>query len=243
MAKFYGDISKLKLHFTEHGINGRWSSGNGIEKLQTSDGAVLLWYPNTGTLLSQGKGPSKRKIEDVIKEFDAVAIAVEAVPEKAEAKNPGLFVVYGHDETSRDQLELILGKLGIEPFILAKSSGQGMTIIEALEEQVGLNGSASVGIVLLTPDDRGYSKKEGEEAIKDRARQNVILEMGMLISKLGRSNTIILVKGSLERPSDTDGIIYLSYQKHIKETVGKLVDRLENSGFKINHKKALEAAQ
>jgi len=243
MAKFYGDISKLKLFFSEHGVSGHWSSGTGMEKLQTPDGAILIWYPNTGTLLSQGKGPSKSKIEDVIKNFNLPVATVEPIAEKVEAKNPGLFVVYGHDETSRDQLELILGKLGIDPFILAKSSGQGMTIIEALEQQVGLNGSAGVGIVLLTPDDRGYSKREGKEAVKDRARQNVILEMGMLISKLGRSNTIILVKGSLERPSDTDGIIYLSYQNHIKETVGKLVDRLENAGFKINHKKALEAAQ
>jgi len=157
--------------------------------------------------------------------------------------NPQLFIVYGHDETSRDQLELILGKIGIEPFILAKSSGHGLTIIEALEQHVGKEGSANVGIVLLTPDDMGYAKRDGEESIKGRARQNVILEMGMLISKLGRSHTIILVKGDLERPSDTDGIIYLSYRNHIKEVLIKLVERLVSSGFNIDHKKAFEAAR
>jgi predicted nucleotide-binding protein len=241
MIKFHGDISTLQGLMIEHGINGSWSSSNGTDKFTANDGGILTWFKSTGTLLSQGKGSSKTKIDGLIKNLDKTVEAV-AVAEAIDS-NPGLFVVYGHDETSRDQLELVLGKLGIEPFILAKSSGQGMTIIEALEKQVGQNGTAGVGIVLLTPDDRGYSKKEGEPGIKDRARQNVILEMGMLISKLGRSNTIILVKGSLERPSDTDGIIYLSYQNHIKETVIKLVDRLETAGFKINHKKALEAAQ
>ena len=65
----------------------------------------------------------------------------------------------------------------------------------------------------------------------------------MLISKLGRSNTIILVKGELERPSDTDGIIYHSFKVHVKETVSKLVERLEAAGFHIDHKKAFEATK
>lgn len=243
MGKFHGDISTLKNVVSEHGLNGKWSENDMIEKFTANDGGVLVWYKSTGTLQCQGKGNSKTKIEELIHHLDGFGAEVVEMAVAVADTNPGLFVVYGHDETSRDQLELVLGKLGIQSFILAKSSGHGLTIIEALEKQVGRNGSASVGIVLLTPDDRGYSKRDGEPSIKDRARQNVILEMGMLISKLGRSNTIILVKGSLERPSDTDGIIYHSYQHHVKETIGKLVERLEAAGFNINHKKALEAAQ
>jgi predicted nucleotide-binding protein len=123
---------------------------------------------------------------------------------------------------------------------LANTSGHGKTIIEALEDHIGQNGSASIGIVLLTPDDRGYAIRDGEEKIRDRARQNVILEMGMLIAKLGRPNTVILLKGDVERPSDTDGIFYLGYKSHVKEVVVKLVERLESAGCKIDHKEALK---
>lgn len=240
MGKFKGHLSDLKSLLSETKLDGSWSEINNGNKFSTTDGAILTLF-NTGTLLSQGKGNSKEKIDNLIKQLDSKEAVTSVLSKEVAIIAPRLFIVYGHDETSRDQLELILNKLNIQPFILAKSSGNGLTIIEALEKHVGKDGTANVGIVLLTPDDMGYAKKEGDGAIKERARQNVILEMGMLISKLGRQNTIILVKGKLERPSDTDGIIYLSFNHHIKEVVSALVERLESSGFGIDHKRALEA--
>ena len=44
--------------------------------------------------------------------------------------------------------------------------------------------ASSFRIVLLTPDDVGYSKSDGDAQAKPRARQNVILEMGMLLASL-----------------------------------------------------------
>jgi len=35
-----------------------------------------------------------------------------------------------------NNLELILHKLGLEPFVLANAGGGGMTIIEALEQEM-----------------------------------------------------------------------------------------------------------
>lgn len=45
--------------------------------------------------------------------------------------------------------------------------------------------------------------------LKSRARQNVILELGLFIGLLGRSRVCALVKGALERPSDIDGVLYI----------------------------------
>lgn len=235
MVKYHGDLDTLKSTISSHGLLGDWHCNEGKHTFKAKDGGILIWYRN-GTLQCQGKDPSKSTIENAIQIFNASnhTITTNTTP-------PRLFIVYGHDETSRDQLELILSKTGISYFILSKTSGKGLTLIEALEEQVGKNGTANAGIVLLTPDDCGYAKRDGESTLKDRARQNVILEMGMLISKLGRSNTIILVKGNIERPSDTDGIIYHSYKNNIKEIASKIVERLETCGFNIDHKKVLEA--
>ena len=51
---------------------------------------------------------------------------------------------------------------------------------------------------------------ECEVHAQPRARQNVVLEMGMLIARLGRTNVAILKKGHVEVPSDAQGIVYLS---------------------------------
>ena len=90
------------------------------------------------------------------------------------------------------------------------------------------------GIVLLTPDDIGYAKADGDKEAQPRARQNVVLEMGMLISALGRKNVAILKKQHLEVPSDAQGILYIPFNDHVKEAVPKLVDRLRSSGFVLN---------
>jgi predicted nucleotide-binding protein len=96
--------------------------------------------------------------------------------------------------------------------------------------------------VLLTPDDVGFAKKDGPEKAAPRARQNVVLEMGMLIAAIGRENVAILKKGHLEEPSDVKGIIYLPFNDHVKETVPRLVDRLRESGFDLDPKAISKAS-
>ena len=49
------------------------------------------------------------------------------------------------------------------------------------------------GIVLMTPDDKGYADRDGSQATQPRARQNVVLEMGahstaMRVPSLDRTN-------------------------------------------------------
>ena len=154
-----------------------------------------------------------------------------------------VFVVHGHDEQARDQLELILHKLGLDPFVLANTAGEGLTIIEALEQKIGPNApGARFGIVLMTPDDVGYSKSDGSERAEPRARQNVVMEMGMLISGVGRKNVAILKKGHLEVPSDAQGILYLPFNDHVKECAPKLVDRLRAAGFDISAEQVTRAS-
>jgi predicted nucleotide-binding protein len=71
--------------------------------------------------------------------------------------------------------------------------------------------------VLLTPDDKAVDPAE-PDAEKRRARQNVILELGFLLGKLGRESSRILLlhKGSVEIPSDIAGIVYIDVTEGIK---------------------------
>lgn len=238
MTKFNGEKDYLDQKLSELKISGAWGKSPGKQTFRTADGGILTWYEN-GTLQVQGKGKAVPHFHQICKDIENNShVAPSGKDEATDVKVPALFIVYGHDTTSREQLELILTRMGIEHFILGRTSGGGKTIIEALEGKLGKEGESDVGIVLLTPDDFGYSKKDGDSKIKPRARQNVILEMGMLLSKLGRPNTIILVKGDLERPSDLDGIIYHQFEHHVKEVGHNLIERLEETGFPIDHKKA-----
>lgn len=218
-------------------------SGN-AHQIKTQDGAILNWYESTGTVQFQGKQEAKTKLETNLATYTGAALPLSTpssligqpsptVPSQSNASK--VFIVHGHDSVAREQLELVVHKLGLDPFVLQNTGGSGLTIIEALESEIGSkNGAAKFGIVLLTPDDVGYAKAAGDKEAQPRARQNVVLEMGMLISAVGRKNVAILKKQHLEVPSDAQGILYIPFNDHVKEAVPKLVDRLRSAGFVLN---------
>ncbi|HEY5536237.1 MAG TPA: nucleotide-binding protein [Ignavibacteria bacterium] len=219
-------------------------------RFKTIDGGIILWYPTTGTISIQGNEIAKKRLEDLIDKIDFASLSLtetkdfeEAVAEQVAkvGRDTKIFLIHGHDTVAREQLELIIHKLGLDPYVLANTSGEGLTIIEALEREIGKEGEARFGIVLMTPDDFGYSKTEGPDKVQPRARQNVVLEMGMVMSRLGRKHVAILKKGHLEIPSDANGILYIPFNDHVKETVPKLADRLRASGFNIGADKVSKA--
>jgi len=216
-------------------------------QLKTDDGAIVNWYPSTGTLQLQGKKDPRDRLLDAWNTYMGTSTSVldgraspetvsdPVAPTNVATGNKKVFVVHGHDTAAREQLELIHHKLGLDPFVLANTGGGGLTIIEALEAEIGPKGNqARFGIVLMTPDDMGYAKTAGLDNAQPRARQNVVLEMGMLISAVGRPNVAILKRGHIEVPSDAQGILYIPFNDHVKETVPKLADRLRAAGFVLN---------
>lgn len=146
--------------------------------------------------------------------------------------NRKVFVVYGHDQVARTQLEAMLRRWDLEPLILDQLESSGNTIIEKLEEYIP---QAAFGIVLATPDDIGYSK-DNENDKKYRVRQNVVLEMGMLLSKLGRTKVAILLKNiaDMEKPSDINGLIYMPFTNDVKETTVDLAKEMNKNGYYID---------
>lgn len=244
--KFKGTREDLiaKIQSLGYGLETR-QAGTALQ-IKTTDGAILNWYSSTGTVNYQGDAKASAQLQARLEPilgsvgsttqsaFSQVAPMPDVAPAKVEAKGK-VFVVHGHDQTSREQLELILHKLGLDPFVLQNTGGAGLTIIEALEQEIGPSAAeVKFGIVLLTPDDFGYSKTEGADKAQPRARQNVVLEMGMLLSSIGRKNVAILKKGHVDVPSDAQGILYLGFNDHVKEVVPRLVDRLTHAGFVLD---------
>ncbi len=185
------------------------------KSIHLNNGGIINCY-NSGKYVIQGKS------QDEVK-----AILEEETP----TANRKIFVVYGHDEIARTQLEALLRRWDLEPIILDQQASAGQTIIEKLEEY-----GADVGyaIVLATPDDDGKAKTES--GYKSRVRQNVVLELGMFLAKLGREKVAILLKEAenFERPSDIQGLIYIPFQNKVDEVAVSLIRELTRQGYKID---------
>lgn len=243
MQEFKGSFDQLQLLVSDAGCIGQWSDVTNGKQFKTKDGGILNWYTSTGKINYQGPAAAKNKLMQMVSGAPASTVASAPTPAAADKPKSKVFVVHGHDTAAREQLELVLHKLGLDPYVLANTGGGGLTIIEALESHIGgTSDAAKFGIVLMTPDDVGYSKREGDSKAEPRARQNVVLEMGMLISSLGRPNVAILKKGHLEVPSDADGILYIGFNDHVKETVPRLAERLNHAGFSIDASAISKAA-
>jgi len=239
--KHKGSLDELKAKIA--GITGAWSEdGSGKQTFRSQEGGVLNWWPSSGTIQVQGQDPAKSILELALSgEIQPIPASGSSAPATATPRQ--IFIVHGHDADARDQLELALHRLGLEPFVLMNTSGGGKTIIEALEGKIGHDYSSDFGIVLMTPDDVGYAKKDGSERAEPRSRQNVILETGMLLSSLTRARMAIVIKGHLEIPSDLNGIIHFGYNDHVREIVPKLCQRLKEAGFDLQPAQIAAAAQ
>lgn len=196
------------------------------------DDTPVNWY-KTGKVVVRGKTTAiQQEAESIFRGEGGAArtdTIKDSVPTSVETPPTRVFIVYGHDVKAREELELILRRLRLEPIVLQNLPGTGDTIIEKLEVLT----KADFACVLLTPDDEGHPCGCLKEK-KPRARQNVVLELGMVLARLGRRRVAILVKGKeLERPSDINGLIYIPFQDRVEEAKNALAANLQKAGFSI----------
>lgn len=241
MAKFKDSYQELQDKVLLTGVEGEWHDLGNQKQYRAESGAILNWWESSKTINFQGDKDEAKIFEaafDGPSEARPAASARKAVSAKEEETK--IFIVHGHDATSLEQLELILFKLGLQPYILKDNDGESRTLIEALEQQI--YDRSSFGIVLMTPDDFGYTKDQDDENRQPRARQNVILEMGMIMASLGRGRMMLLKKGNLELPSDMQGVIYEEFNDHVREVAVKLARRIKGAGIDIDDAKIASAA-
>lgn len=199
-------------------------------KLTATNGAIVNVY-DSGKVVVQGKN------QDPVKECLGLGVGQIVVPVAPANGTPKpmlskVFVVYGHDTAAKTELEAMLRRWKLEPLILDQLPNEGQTIIEKLEKATG---EAKFAIVLATPDDEGHRAGHDDEK-SFRARQNVVLELGMMLTLLGRRNVAILMKqqDNMERPSDIQGLIYIPFKDSLQKDAGPLLAKEMNAqGYPI----------
>jgi predicted nucleotide-binding protein len=164
------------------------ASGGGHE----AENLVFLCMEHHYELDQASIGPSSEVVRAA---RDSLYRAVAAEPMVPSAR-PKVLVVHGRDDTAKFELLSFLEAAGTEPVVLSDHPTLGQTALEKLDQAA----DAGYAVVVLTPDDR----RETQAAV----RQNVILELGFLVGRLGRHRVCALYKASVELPSDFLGILY-----------------------------------
>ena len=141
-----------------------------------------------------------------------------------------VFIVHGHDHVSKSEMELFIKELGLDPVVLHREADQGLTLIEKFER----HSDVGYAVVLLTPDDVLSASDPPGAAVERRPRQNVILELGFFIGRLGRDRVCCLSKRGVTLPSDISGLVYKAFSHHIDEVKYDVLKELRAAGYAVS---------
>ena len=161
-------------------------------------------------ILHEQASGSRTVIEKLEKYSDVGYAFVILTPDDIGASFKELF-----EKTARGSYEN--GALDAARRILAQSKGTIERFVEFNEKFMQDPVDASKFLQLLVPS----------------ARQNIILEFGYFMGRLGRQRVCCLYKGDIELPSDVRGIVTIPFDKTISEIKGKIVKELEEAGYKM----------
>jgi len=152
-------------------------------------------------------------------------VSVVATPRQLRALR-SIFVVHGHDRQLLAEVDALIQRVGLIPIVLQVLASSGRTLIEKIEE----NSEVPFAVCLLTPDDVG-APVDTPSQLRPRARQNVILELGYFIGRLGRQHVHVLHKGDIELPSDYHGVLYTAIDAPNKDWRIELCKELRAAGI------------
>jgi predicted nucleotide-binding protein len=125
--------------------------------------------------------------------------------QQAQVSSRKVFLVHGRDENAKNEVALFLRKIGLDDIILHQRPSRGRHLLTKFQEEAE---GASFAVVLMTPDDVGGIVGGPHQK---RARQNVVLELGFFIGKLGTPRVAALIGPGVEKPSDFDGICWIEF--------------------------------
>jgi predicted nucleotide-binding protein len=147
-------------------------------------------------------------------------------------KSRKIFIVHGH-AGAEQAVARFLARLDFEPIILHEQANQGRTVIEKFEA----HSDVGFAVVLLTPDDVGGAQGALQ---RPRARQNVVLELGYFIGRLGRNRVCALKQGDVELPSDILGVVWEELDQHGAWQM-KLAKELDAAKYEVDWNKVMHS--
>jgi predicted nucleotide-binding protein len=142
-----------------------------------------------------------------------------------------VFVVHGHDDEMKQAVARTLERLGLESVVLHEFPDKGRTIVEKFTDHA----EVSFAVVLLSPDDMGCERSGFPDQARPRGRQNVILELGFFLGRIGRARVAVLHREEpqFEMPTDYSGVLFIPFDSPGKWQF-RLVQELGAAGFAVD---------
>ena len=145
------------------------------------------------------------------------------------SRDAPIFIVHGSDTLRAESVaHTVASATGRETIILRDLPNSGRTLIEKFEEHAS---EVSYAIIVLTADDKGGRANETDT--RARGRQNVIFEMGYFYGLIGRDHVSVLIRPGVEKPSDVDGIAYITFDDD-RAWKTELLRELKHAKFDIH---------
>lgn len=219
---------------------------NIVEKLLAANSPALVLVAEGLAARTEGNAPDQFEIAKanlvkalkILKDTLTDDVFGELKQEKSVAKSAALsnrvFVVHGHDQALKTDVERFLHEVGLTPVVLHREADEGATIIEKFEK----HSDVGFAFILLTPDEVRYTVDQVGIADQDRniefrARPNVIFEFGYFVGKLGRNRVCCLHKGAVVVPSDLNGLVYKKINESIEPQAYAIIKELKAAGYQI----------
>jgi hypothetical protein len=153
--------------------------------------------------------------------------ALEAGAHALPSEPAKVFIVHGRDVNLKLEVDNFLRRIGLEPVILHEQPNGGRHLLTKFIEVAK---TCDFAIALLAEEDEGEYR--GVTPLQGRARQNVVLELGYFLALLGPERTMGLKKGTIEEPSDYQGVVYTS---HAGDWRSEIARELHAAGISFNH--------
>lgn len=195
------------------------------------------WY-----IIDAGKDVTR----ELIGEISLPKEPLKEIPKVSKVKDI-VFIVHGREDKQALLLQKYLkDKLKVKAVVFDDLPDKGRTVIEQLEY---IRDHVYHAFVIVTPDDVGCLREEIQniakmivglktvsnetvskifQTLNERARQNVVFELGLFLGALGRENVCCLLhKDVKEKPSDIDGVLYKPFDKSVTEVFHEIAEELE----------------
>jgi len=221
------DVAHIYVNYTDE-PSEHYRAQAEAERMESNvfPGSPVAWY-------MAGKG--KVVTDDFITGPAGSQLTSPAGLKTEQREDPQLtrevFIVHGHNKEMEQAVARTLTSLGLVPVILHEQANQGQTIIEKFIAHANV----SFAVVLLSGDDIAYPRKSDAGHARPRARQNVVLELGFFIGKLGRNSVMVLYspEQGFELPSDIAGLLYTKFDKE-EAWRYRLANELKTRGYDID---------
>jgi predicted nucleotide-binding protein len=173
------------------------------------------------TSLSEIKAKHYRIVREKVEKLHSIKASLDLLALRTPSQCD-IILLHSEPSSVADAVLTLLHDNLLKPIILKEYAHAGQTLIEQIQDDPRIR----YAIAILTPD------LHPSVATLHRADQNLILELGIFIGKLGRENVSAVIAPNLDLPADFHDFQYIDFDTE-EAWKTKLSSELRQAGYEV----------